>query len=503
MIQYSISFSGEGTYKLTLTHAYIFAPMKNNTSIIYSVCLVVGDFLALLAAFAVAYILRVTLNHTPISANIHAITYISILATLLPFFLIIFALLGLYHPRVHSNRFSEFGRLLTGCLIGILGVISYAYIANVRIFPARLVTLYGFLLAFCFVVAFRTVARGIRRMLFRYGAGISNVLIVGDTRLTSELIRSLANTRITGYRVIGVVGSNERASLIKGLTGYPDFATAVTACGKQLHTIVQTELYANSLKNDEILVYSQEHHLDYYFVPGNSELFVGKIDAELFHAIPVIAVSQTALVGWGRVAKRIVDIAGSIVALIITSPIMLLTTLIIRLTDRGPIFFRQTRLTRNDREFQVFKFRSMYAAYSGMSPEEAFTALGKPELGKMYRENGDWLPRDPRITPIGRFIRRTSIDELPQLLNVFLGDISIVGPRALVPSELAAYKKRHAILSVKSGMTGLAQVSGRRNLTFDERRQLDLYYVQNWSFWGDIVIIARTIWIVLTGRGAE
>jgi exopolysaccharide biosynthesis polyprenyl glycosylphosphotransferase len=477
--------------------------MKNNTSIVYSVCLVIGDFFALLAAFGVAYVLRVTLNHTPISASVHALTYIGILATLLPFFLIIFALLGLYHPRVHSNRFSEFGRLLTGCLIGILGVISYAYIANVRIFPARLVTLYGFLLAFCFVLVFRTIARGIRRMLFRYGVGISNVLIVGDTKLTGELLHSLANTKVTGYRVIGTVGSTQKIPHPHNLSVYADFPSAVAACGRQLHTIVQTELYANSPKNDEILVYAQEHHLDYYFVPGNSELFVGKIDAELFHAIPVIAVSQTALVGWGRVAKRIVDVIGSVIALILASPVMLLTAIIIRLTDEGPIFFRQTRLTRDDHEFEVFKFRSMYTAYSGMSPEAAFTKLGKPELGKMYRENGDKLTRDPRITPIGRFIRRTSIDELPQLLNVLLGDISLVGPRALVPSELAAYKKRHAILSVKSGLTGLAQVSGRRNLTFDERRQLDLYYVQNWSFWGDLVIIARTVWIVLTGRGAE
>jgi lipopolysaccharide/colanic/teichoic acid biosynthesis glycosyltransferase len=214
-------------------------------------------------------------------------------------------------------------------------------------------------------------------------------------------------------------------------------------------------------------------------------------------------VHQTALVGWGRVAKRVMDVAISSGALIAASPIMLFAAIAIKLTDDGPVFFRQTRLTRDDREFKVFKFRSMYMAYSGMSPEAAFTKMGEPELGSVYREQGDKLSRDPRITPIGHFIRRTSIDELPQLLNILLGDISLVGPRALVPHELALYKKRHAILSVKSGLTGLAQVSGRRNITFDERRQLDLYYVQNWSFWSDIVIIVRTAWIVLTGKGAE
>lgn len=477
--------------------------MKNNASLAYSVVLVIGDFLALLAAFAAAYVLRVSISHTPISAHIHASTYISILATLLPFFIIVFALLGLYNLHIHDRRFREIGRLALGCLIGIMGVISYSYIANIAIFPARLVTLYGFLLAFCFVLLFRTVARGVRRLLFRYGKGIANVLLVGDTRLTLELIESLANTAVTGYRVIGIVGCATFKPLkAASIPCFEAFDEAIAALGSQLHTIVQTELYAAGPKNSEILVYAQEHHLDYHFVPGNGDLFTSNIEAELFQSVPVITVNQTALVGWGRVAKRVIDTVLSSIAIIITSPIMLVTALAIKLSDRGPVFFRQTRLTRGNKEFRVFKFRSNYKAYSGLSPEAAFAKMGKPELANAYRDNGDYLPDDPRVTPVGRFIRKTSIDELPQLFNVFKGDISLVGPRALVPSELAAYKKRHAILSVKSGMTGLAQVSGRRNITFDERRQLDLYYVQNWSLWEDFVIMVRTAWVVLLKRGA-
>jgi exopolysaccharide biosynthesis polyprenyl glycosylphosphotransferase len=478
--------------------------MKNNSSLVYSVLLVIGDFFALVAAFSVAYVLRVTLDHTPISSDVHAVTYISIIATLLPFFIIVFALLGLYYPRVYNNRFGEFGRLIPSCLIGILGVISYAYLANVQIFPARLVTIYGFLLAFCFVLLFRTIARGIRRALFRYGVGISNVLIVGNTRLTLELLDSLSNTGVTGYRVVGIVGYDQhKLERSLHIPHFDNFAAAVAKLDRQIHTIVQTELYASGPKNDEILVYAQEHHLDYRFVPGNGELFVGKIEAELFHSIPVIAVHQTALIGWGRVAKRVTDLILSSVALVIASPVMLLTALAIKLFGGGSVFFRQTRLTRNDHPFKVFKFRSQYPQYDGTTPEQAFAQMGKPELAKEYRQNGDFLPDDPRITPVGRLIRRLSIDELPQLFNVFRGDISLVGPRALIPQELAEYKKRHAILSVKSGITGLAQVSGRRNISFDERRQLDLYYVQNWSFWGDIVIIARTVWVTVTGKGAE
>jgi exopolysaccharide biosynthesis polyprenyl glycosylphosphotransferase len=351
---------------------------------------------------------------------------------------------------------------------------------------------------------FRTIARGIRRDLFTYGIGINYVLIVGDTRLTHELVNSLANTAKTGYRVAGIVGGDKHPlDMSLGHRVFPSFEEAIHKIHPRPHTIIQTELYAAAAKNDEILEYAQTHHIDYRFVPGNSELFVGNIDVELFQSIPVSAVNQTALIGWGRVVKRVTDVVLSFLAILITSPFWLLTALLLLLSRNGSVFFRQTRLTRHNKEFKVYKFRSQYARFDGTTPEEAFTMLGKPELAEKYRANGDYLDHDPRVTPIGHFIRRASIDELPQLLNVLKGDISLVGPRALIPQELAVYKKRHAILSVKSGLTGLAQVSGRRNISFDERRKLDLYYVQNWSFWNDVIIMIRTVWIVLFHKGSN
>lgn len=138
-----------------------------------------------------------------------------------------------------------------------------------------------------------------------------------------------------------------------------------------------------------------------------------------------------------------------------------------------------------------------------MSPEDAFTKMGKPELSKTYRDNGDQLDKDPRVTAFGRFLRSTSLDELPQLFNVLRGDISLVGPRALVPAELNQYPNKSLILSVKSGLTGLAQVSGRRNISFEDRRALDIYYVQNWTLLLDIQIILKTAYSVLLQRGAK
>jgi exopolysaccharide biosynthesis polyprenyl glycosylphosphotransferase len=479
--------------------------MKNNASLLYNVCLVVGDALAITLAFTVAYILRVTLSHTPISADVHAHTYIGILVGLLPFWILIFALLGLYNARVYEKRFSELGRLLIASFIGILFVISYSYMTNTAIFPARLVTVYGFGLAFFFVFLFRTLARGIRRELFGYGIGINNVLLVGDNKTTHRLLEALRRSDVTGYQVIGLVGGVKHP--LKSDSPVPVYASFHEAVAhlrsRRLHTVIQTELYADSDRNDEILTYAQEHHVAFRFVPGNSELFVGNIEVDLFHAVPIIAVHQTALVGWGRVVKRLTDIFLGGLMLLIAVPFMLIIAVLVKLSDGGPVFFRQERLSRFNTRVRIMKFRSHRIKYSGLSPEQAFAKMGRPELSNEYRANGDWLDRDPRVTGIGRLLRRTSLDELPQLINIVKGDISLVGPRALVADELEKSEQKNLILSVKSGLTGLAQISGVNDLSFAERRKLDLYYVQNWSFWNDMVILAKTFWVVLFHKGTR
>ncbi len=445
-----------------------------------------------------------TVNHTPLSADVHAHSYLVLVVSLLPFWILIFGLLGLYNARVYDKRFSELGHLFIGCFIGILFVISYSYIANTVIFPARLVTLYGFGLAFFFVLMERTLARGLRRQLFSYGHGINNVLLVGDNKTTQRLLDALGNTGVTGYKILGVVGGiKHKLKHHDDYRDYKSFGEAIAHLrGKPLHTIIQTELYAATADNDEILTYAQENHAAYRFVPGNSELFVGKIEVDLFHTIPVIAVHQTALIGWGRVVKRLGDLLFGGLVLLIALPFMVLIAIAVK-SSSGPVFFRQTRLSRFNTPVRIFKFRTLKRGYSGLSPEAAFEKMNRPDLLKQYRENGDHLPDDPRITRVGHFLRRASLDELPQLVNVVRGDISLVGPRALVPEELEKAESRNTILSVKSGMTGLAQISGVRDLSFTERRKLDLYYVQNWSFWGDIVIIIKTFWVVLFHKGTR
>jgi exopolysaccharide biosynthesis polyprenyl glycosylphosphotransferase len=479
--------------------------MKNNASLIYGFFLVIGDFLALVAAFVSAFILRVTLNNRP-TVHVTSTQYLKIFLLLLPFWLIIFALLGLYNKNTYENRFAEFGRLIIGSFIGILFVISYSYITNTAVFPARLVTVYGFLLALCFMLLFRTLARAIRRGLFSYGIGINHVLIVGDTLITAALIKTLSNTSVTGYKIAGVVSKKADPGL-KGqhIRMFDTFSEAVSKLkGGALHSIIQTELYSSTEMNSEILTFAQENHVGYRFVPGNSELFVGNIEVDLFHSIPVIAVHQTALIGWGRIVKRLFDVSASFIFIVIAAIPMLLIAILLKLSDpKDKILYKPKRLGRYGTTFSCYKFRSMKRAYNHMSPEEGFAKMGRLDLLKAYRENGDKLDRDPRVSHVGRIIRTYSLDELPQLFNVLKGDISLVGPRALDHFELDQYEKKNLILSVKSGITGLAVISGRSDIPFEERRRLDLYYVQNWSFWGDLVILARTFSVVIFHRGAR
>ena len=481
--------------------------MKSNASLIYSFILVVGDALALVAAFVVAYILRTHFSTVPVAHPTHGTTYLSIFLLLLPFWILIFGLLGLYSSQIQEKRFPELGRLLIGSFIGLLFVTSYAYVSNRVVFPSKLVPAYGFGLAFIFLAVFRNLARGFRSYLFSYGYGITNLLIVGNTKVTVELIDLLSDSQISGYRIVGVVANQSQAAK---RFPYLDVFETFEAAVKQLrpndiHGIVQTELYASGARNNEVLEFAQTHHISFRFVPGNSELFIGNIAVELFRSsIPVIAVHQTALIGWGRIVKKVTDLLIGGICLIIALPFMLVISLLIKLSDpKAPIFFKDPRLTRFGSIVKIYKFRSHKRAYSGLTPEEAFVKMGQPDLVKEYRQAGDQIPNDPRVSRIGSVLRRTSLDELPQLINIVKGDISLVGPRALQPQELQEHVKKDLILAVKSGLTGLAQVSGRRDISVEERRKLDLYYVQNWSLWMDLVIITKTIRVVFHRIGAK
>ena len=217
----------------------------------------------------------------------------------------------------------------------------------------------------------------------------------------------------------------------------------------------------------------------------------------------MITVSQTPLVGWGAIIKRLFDFVLVVITLPLWGLILLLIGLLQKIFNPGPIFYRSKRLSQFSKPIELFKFRSMGAQYGKKDASLEFEDMGRPDLAEEYRKNHK-VNNDPRITHFGKFLRDTSLDELPQFINVLRGDLSLVGPRPILPQEVKFNRTRTALLhSVKSGVTGLWQVSGRSELSFEERIELELYYAQNWSFWLDLRILFKTIGVVLRKTGAK
>lgn len=482
--------------------------MRKNSSLVYAITLVLGDLFALILAFTIAYILRVSIDPRQLVEPIPALDYIKVFGLLAPFWLLIFAGLGLYNKDVFENRWRELWRVFVGSFAGILFIIGYDFAddPSTTIFPARLVAVYAFLLGFALVVLIRQIIWQIRKGMYRYGYGVERVMLVGSSVHTKELAERLSDTKTSGYEIAAIVGSQD--AVPDGYKGVhiSRASTALEQIPKLgIDTIVQTKLYESDNQNEQIQAAALKHHLDYKLMLTEHDYYGGRTEVELFQYFPVIHISPTPLLGWGRVVKRGLDLLLGTLLFILVLPILLLAGLAILIFDFGPVFFRQERLTRYGDEVRIIKFRTMKAKYSGQDPVKVFKDLDREDLAKRYQTHPDQIKNDPRVSRLGRLLRASSIDELPQLINVIKGELSLVGPRTLIKQE-AEYKYREKsplILSVKSGITGLAQVSGRNDLTIQERIRLDQYYVQNWSVWLDIKILFKTIGTVLTRRGAE
>ncbi len=477
-------------------------PGKNTK--FYSLVLIVIDTLVLLIAFTIAYIARVQYDPRPLLSNIHAYDYLYAFILIVPFWILVFASLGLYQANTYNRRLIEWAKIAIGSFIGILLVIGWQYASNENIFPARLVAVYALVASFVLILVEREMLRLIRGLMFRYGRGVRRVLIIGTSEATADIARALANTAKSGYKIIAVAGPKGIAPIELDIRHYSLVETALKDIAQNgITTIIQTDLYDSSERNQKILGAAQSHHIEYSFIPGEAEFYSGKNSVDVFLGYPMISVYQTPLVGWGAIVKRIFDFIVSGLLLVILSPIFLVVYLIQKITSPGPAFYISKRLSRFSEPVNLIKFRSMRPEYGKRDAAEEFADMGRDDLVAEYRLNRK-VRDDPRITPFGRFLRITSLDELPQLLNAFRGDLSLVGPRPILPQEVSMAHGRSALLhSVKSGVTGIWQVSGRSELSFDERIELELFYAQNWTFWLDMKILFKTIGAVLRKRGAK
>lgn len=478
--------------------------MLSKNSRMYNLLLIITDIVILFAAFIGAYIARVTFDPRPLVNQIYANEYLLSSLVIVPVWIIIFAALGLYQARVYERRLIEWSKLALGAFIGILVIIGWEYVTRDTIFPARLVVAYALIGSLGLLIIGREVLRSARSLLFRYGKGIKRVLLIGDDKTATDIAKNIADTKRSGYKVVAVAGPKKL--IPKGM--HVAHYTRIEHALKSLHadrvsTIIQTNLSESAEHNQLILGTSQSHHIAYSFIPGDAEFYSGKNTVDVFLGYPIISVHQTPLVGWGAIVKRIVDQIASTLLIIVLSPVFLVLFMVQKILNPGPAFYTSKRLSRFSEPIKLIKFRSMSAAYGSKDAAVEFREMGREDLAREYEQNRK-VANDPRITRFGNFLRKTSLDELPQLFNVWKGELSLVGPRPILPQEMKLAQGRTALLhSVKSGVTGLWQVSGRSELTFEERIELELFYAQNWSFWLDIKILCKTVGVVLFKKGAK
>ncbi len=474
--------------------------MRKKSDFILRLLLIIGDALALLLSFAMAYYIRVKIDPRPFTFESQFFEFTKTVVFLVPIMLIILAALGLYRKSIFlgKTRLPERGRLLIAAVLSVAALIVYDFFVGENLFPVRIMAVTAMLLSFVFLLLERIVMRLIVRLIFRNDYAVKRAIIIGNHKNTGYLADYISSTPEAGYRLAGIVSAKR---FIPGDLKAHQYSSLKDALRKARADVI----FQTDEKSTEY-VYRQSvlRHLEYYFVPSETALSSHFGELELIGNTPAVMVMVTPLVGGYAAIKRLFDIVFSLVAIIITAIPMLITWIVLKLSDvKHSAIYSDERLTQYNRRFKCYKFRSMKPEYSGMPAEKAFVLMGKPELVKKYRKNGDYMKNDPRITRIGRFIRRTSIDELPQLFNILKGDISLIGPRALKPEELRSYGDRSLLLTVKSGLTGFAQVSGRRDISFEERRALDIYYVRNWSLGLDLTIFFKTITTVLKGDGAK
>nr|MDT0658388.1 sugar transferase [Micromonospora sp. DSM 115978] len=462
----------------------------------YVRALLVLDTVVLGLAVLCGYLLRFGADE----ARGSGIPYLVVAPVLVLVWLASLKVLRCYDDRVLGYGADEYRRVVSASLRIAATIAIAGYVANVNV--SR-----GFLaISFAVgMVGLVTARFGARKLLHRArsrGGGWSRrVLVVGDIAHILELVHTLRREPYAGYQVVGACIPDALLApvpqrlgdvpVVGSFRAIPDAAAAIGA--DTVAVTASGELTATRLRRLGWQLEGTE--IDLVLAPALTDVAGPRIHTQPVAGLPLIHVEAPEFRGARKLIKGFVDRALSLAALTIASPVLLLIALVIKLDSKGPVIFRQIRVGQGGREFGVYKFRTMVVNADALLAE---LAVRNETDGLMFK-----MRDDPRITRVGRYLRRWSIDEVPQLANVLFGHMSLVGPRPPLPSEVARYDGDVARrLLVKPGMTGLWQVSGRSDLSWEDGIRLDLYYVENWSLAADLTILWKTIGAVLGSRGA-
>lgn len=475
------------------------------SELFFSFLLLPLDFLMIILAGISAYYIRfaeITREIRPVIFDLPLGNYIEILFIIGFLWLIIFAFAGLYSIRGPKKLIKEFYKVTLACSTGLMLIVILIFLRR-ELFDSRFIVLAGWILSILYITFSRILIRIIQRYLYKYGIGVHKIILIGSGHTANHLEKLFNENKSFGYEVIRVI-KNFSPELVSSLKYFLE--------KEGFDEIIQADTSMTKEDTMKIFDFADEYHITFKYAADLLETKVLKTEVAEIYGIPIVEVKKTPLDGWGRIVKRIFDIISSFLLLIIMSPFMLFTAIIIKIDSKGPIFYLDYRSGQHNKKFLFYKFRSMIADLcDGEGPNA--TEEGNKLLEKLQNDitantrSNDPLHKikdDPRVTKFGRFIRRYSIDELPQLFNVLKGDISLVGPRPHMTLETARYEKRHKkVMTIKPGITGLAQISGRSDLSFEEEVKLDTYYIENWSMLLDLSILLRTPLAVLKRRKVE
>jgi len=468
------------------------------SELFFSFLLVPLDYLAIVLAGVTAFYLRFSgffKSLLPTVLNLKFEQYLNIVLILAIFWIVIFAMAGLYTIYSARKLVNEVYRVILACSTGLMLIVILIFFQR-QLFDSRFIVLAGWVLAIFYVSVARSLVRGVQRLMLARGIGTKKVVIVGATKTSDFLVGSFSANKRYGFEVVKRIHDFE----LETAKELEEFIQT-----NEVDEIIQADPNLSKAETLRLYDFADEHHLTFKYVADLLGTKVLKTELVEFAGLPIMEVKKTPLDGWGRIIKRIFDFIIASILIIILSPIYILTAIIIKLDSHGPIFFSRRdddsplyRVGQGGKLFRYFKFRSMRDRCDSMRYKE-LADLNIRAGGPLVK-----IKDDPRITRFGKFLRRFSIDELPELFLVFTGKMSLVGPRPHLPEEVAKYERHHKkVLTLKPGITGLAQISGRSDLSFEEEVKLDTYYIENWSFLFDLTILLRTPLAVLKGRKAE
>lgn len=465
------------------------------SDLVFAVLLVPTDFLMILAAGLAAYFIRfqALVSLRPVLFEIPFSRYAALLAVVAGFFICVFGVTGLYRVG-HMKIRNEIQKIFTACSTGtMLGIVFIFFIQE--LFTSRFIVLAFFVLSILFVFFGRVVLRLVRRVLFNKKIGVHNIVCIGDQ---SEVARFCAV--LVSRPDLGACVTHDMSAYSKAVN--TEFESYLSR--RELDEIIVLNTHAVNDSFQDLLDFVTTHHIALRY----SADFVGGKNLEIapLAGIPLVEIKRTRLEGWGRVAKRIFDLAGSTLLILVTMPLMALIAVLILLESPSSPLYLNERVGQGGRRFFAYKFRSMYREYctgtqwdpTGKATEYelALAKTNSTRKGPIFK-----VLRDPRRTRVGRVIERLSLDELPQLFNVLFGTMSLVGPRPHMPIQVREYEnKHHQLLSIKPGITGMAQVEGRSDLDFIDEARLDIFYIENWSLMLDAVILAKTPYAVIVRK---